>query len=201
MKVMNLPEFVNKFDPEQRLKDPIPGQRVIVASFDGRVVWALGKTRISEEEITAVKRKYIYVGKGRNQTAFDKDTLIEHRTDGYSPDKCLFPSMDALNAATEYVQLAEMLFERLKLVRSLDGNLPSLPALRRAEAELTVPLGPAPAANKGSSTDPDTSTIFDIIEGAVARAGYTVLDGDGNAVYVRDKEKEQDYEIKVQPAG
>lgn len=42
-----------------------------------------------------------------------------------------------------------------------------------------------------------SKVIFDIIENALAKAGYKILDGDTDAVIVRDCKSDKDYEIKV----
>lgn len=42
--------------------------------------------------------------------------------------------------------------------------------------------------------------IFDIIENALAKAGYKVLDGDAYTVIVRDCKTDKDYEIEVKEA-
>lgn len=39
--------------------------------------------------------------------------------------------------------------------------------------------------------------IFDIIESALAKAGYKIVDGDANSVIIHDIEDGKDYEIKV----
>lgn len=39
--------------------------------------------------------------------------------------------------------------------------------------------------------------IFDIIESALAKAGYKIVDGDANSVIVRDFADGKDYEIKI----
>lgn len=41
------------------------------------------------------------------------------------------------------------------------------------------------------------SDIFDVIENALAKAGYTVLDGEENSIIIRHKNSDSDYEIKV----
>lgn len=40
--------------------------------------------------------------------------------------------------------------------------------------------------------------IFDLIEEALAKAGFKILDGDHNCVIVRDPKNDKDYEIKVE---
>lgn len=42
-----------------------------------------------------------------------------------------------------------------------------------------------------------TSDIFDVIESALAMAGYKILDGDADSVIIRHKNSDIDYEIKV----
>ena len=42
--------------------------------------------------------------------------------------------------------------------------------------------------------------IFDIIESALAKAGYKILDGDEYTVIVRDCKAGKDYEIEVKEA-
>ncbi|MBQ1734476.1 MAG: hypothetical protein II038_06305 [Lachnospiraceae bacterium] len=39
--------------------------------------------------------------------------------------------------------------------------------------------------------------IIDIIETALAKAGFKILDGDSNTVFIRDQKNDQDYEIRV----
>lgn len=39
--------------------------------------------------------------------------------------------------------------------------------------------------------------IFDIIESALAKAGYKIVDGDANSVIVCDFADGKDYEIKI----
>lgn len=41
------------------------------------------------------------------------------------------------------------------------------------------------------------SDIFEVIENALAKAGYTILDGDHDSVIIRHKNSDSDYEIKV----
>ena len=42
------------------------------------------------------------------------------------------------------------------------------------------------------------SDIFDVIENALAKAGYLIMDGDNSdSVLNRDKNSDSDYEIKV----
>lgn len=41
------------------------------------------------------------------------------------------------------------------------------------------------------------SDIFEVIETALKKAGYTVLDGDDDSIIVRHKNSDYDYEIKV----
>lgn len=41
------------------------------------------------------------------------------------------------------------------------------------------------------------SDIFDVIDNALTRAGYVVLDGDQDCVIIRHKNSDIDYEIKV----
>lgn len=41
------------------------------------------------------------------------------------------------------------------------------------------------------------SDIFDVIEQALALAGYKVLDGDHDSIIVRHTNSDSDYEIKV----
>lgn len=189
-----LPEFVNLLDDQHLLSGPKVGQKVIMASFNGNSasMWDLEKARYQEVEITAVKRKYIYAGFSSHSVAFDKETFIEGRTDGYSPSMCLFPSMEAVERAREYLTTVERLHALMKKCRTLEGTLPALSALHRAEAELTCPLEQGvPTKREGCSG------IFDAIEGALAMAGYTILDWDGDTVYVRDKESDTDYKIRI----
>ena len=40
--------------------------------------------------------------------------------------------------------------------------------------------------------------IFDVIDEALARAGYCIMDGESNCVIVRDSEKDVDYCIKIE---
>lgn len=42
--------------------------------------------------------------------------------------------------------------------------------------------------------------IFDVIESALTRAGYKILDGDAYTVIVRDCKTDKDYEIEVKEA-
>lgn len=42
------------------------------------------------------------------------------------------------------------------------------------------------------------SDIFDIIEVALARAGYVILDGDESSVIIRHKNSDSDYKISVE---
>lgn len=39
--------------------------------------------------------------------------------------------------------------------------------------------------------------IFDIIETALEESGYTIMDGDGDSVLIRNKAENKDYEIKI----
>ena len=41
------------------------------------------------------------------------------------------------------------------------------------------------------------SDIFDVIEAALKKAGYTILDGDWDSVIIRHPNSDSDYEIKV----
>ena len=41
------------------------------------------------------------------------------------------------------------------------------------------------------------SDIFDVIENALAKAGYKIIDGDGNAIVVRHVNSDTDYQISV----
>lgn len=43
--------------------------------------------------------------------------------------------------------------------------------------------------------------IFDIIENALAKAGYVILDGDHDTVIVRDKKADQDFSIRIEVEG
>ncbi len=45
------------------------------------------------------------------------------------------------------------------------------------------------------------SDIFDVIEQALALAGYKVLDGDRNSIIIRHKSSDSDYEIKITEIG
>ncbi len=44
----------------------------------------------------------------------------------------------------------------------------------------------------------DYKKIFDVIEDALARAGYRLLEGDTDTLIIRDSSKDQDYEIKIE---
>ena len=39
------------------------------------------------------------------------------------------------------------------------------------------------------------SDIFEVIESALAKAGYKVLDGDGNSIIIRHSDSDTDYQI------
>lgn len=41
------------------------------------------------------------------------------------------------------------------------------------------------------------SDIFEVIEAALARAGYTVMDGEGTEIIIRHKNSDTDYQITV----
>lgn len=41
------------------------------------------------------------------------------------------------------------------------------------------------------------SDIFDVIETALAKAGYKVLDGDGDSIIIRHGNSDTDYKIHV----
>ena len=41
------------------------------------------------------------------------------------------------------------------------------------------------------------SDIFEVIENALARAGYKIMDGDNNSVIIRHPNSDSDYRIKV----
>lgn len=41
------------------------------------------------------------------------------------------------------------------------------------------------------------SDIFEVIETALARAGYKIMDGDSNSIIIRHANSDSDYEIKV----
>ena len=43
----------------------------------------------------------------------------------------------------------------------------------------------------------DVLDIFEVIEDALANAGYKILDGDSSSVIIRDSENDMDFEIKV----
>lgn len=47
----------------------------------------------------------------------------------------------------------------------------------------------------------DTQKIFDVIETALANAGYVILDGDQDTVIVRDKASDSDFSIHIEPEG
>lgn len=42
--------------------------------------------------------------------------------------------------------------------------------------------------------------ILDVIEAALSMAGYVILDVDSNAIIIRDKENDQDYDIQISEA-
>ena len=42
------------------------------------------------------------------------------------------------------------------------------------------------------------SDIFDVIETALAKAGYKVLDGDRNSIIIRHSNSDSDYSIRVE---
>ena len=41
------------------------------------------------------------------------------------------------------------------------------------------------------------SDIFEVIEVALARAGYTIMDGEENSIIIRHKNCDRDYQITV----
>lgn len=41
------------------------------------------------------------------------------------------------------------------------------------------------------------SDIFEVIESALAKAGYKVLDGDGDSIIIRHNNSDTDYQIHV----
>lgn len=41
------------------------------------------------------------------------------------------------------------------------------------------------------------SDIFEVIENALARAGYKILDGDADSIIIRHANSDSDYQIKV----
>ena len=41
------------------------------------------------------------------------------------------------------------------------------------------------------------SDIFEVIESALTKAGYKVLDGDGNSIIIRHSNSDTDYQIHV----
>ena len=43
----------------------------------------------------------------------------------------------------------------------------------------------------------DVLDIFEVIEDALADAGYKILDGDSSSVIIRDAKNDMDFEIKV----
>lgn len=43
------------------------------------------------------------------------------------------------------------------------------------------------------------SDIFEVIEYALAKAGYKILDGDGDSIIIRHSNSDSDYRIKVSP--
>jgi len=45
------------------------------------------------------------------------------------------------------------------------------------------------------------SDIFEVIETALAKAGYKVLDGDSDSIVVRHVNSDSDYQIKVTSIG
>lgn len=42
------------------------------------------------------------------------------------------------------------------------------------------------------------SDIFEVIENALAKAGYKILDGDARSIIIRHANSENDYQIKVE---
>ena len=45
--------------------------------------------------------------------------------------------------------------------------------------------------------DETVSKIFDVIEVALARAGFRIIDGDDDSIVIRVPEEDRDFKIKV----
>lgn len=52
----------------------------------------------------------------------------------------------------------------------------------------------------GAEEEKMESDILDVIESALARAGYEILDGDGSYLIVRHPNSDSDYRITVEEA-
>lgn len=56
---------------------------------------------------------------------------------------------------------------------------------------------PAISSLTGTEGERMESDIFDVIESALARAGYKVLDGDASSIIIRHPNSDADYRISV----
>ena len=86
------------------------GQEVLVVDNRGRTLWNLENCLVSKGVIQSVKRSYVYVGRSmddRFPVRFNRYTLIEARTDGYSARRALFESEESLDREREYNRIWE----------------------------------------------------------------------------------------------
>lgn len=196
MSSLYLTEFVAQLNEKNLLATPKVGQKVVVANFkfSSPSSWDLKKALFQEAEISAVKRKYIYTkDKSGRIRRFDKETFVEARTDEYSPSYGLFQSMEAIKQAIDYIDTVSRLLENMNAIHTLQGPLPRANALHEAENLLTANADNSPRVKEQSNID----SIFSAIETPLAFSGYTILDGDGDTVIIRDKDADEDYAITI----
>ena len=196
MSSLYLTEFVAQLNEKNLLATPTVGQKVVVADFkfSSPSSWDLKKALFQEAEISAVKRKYIYtMDKSGRIRRFDKGTFVEARTDGYSPSYGLFQSMEIIEQAIDYIDTASRLLDYFKAIHTLQSPFPKLQTLHEAE-ELLVSKSDNTSREKEES---NIGSIFSVIEAHLAFAGYTILDGDGNSIVIRDKDADEDYAIII----